>query len=110
MQHTVNTPYAYDLSHLPRSAEFFVVKQIIAVPNRMSSRESRTDSILRFCPTCGIQQKATAGITAITNKTSRGNSNNGSTAVASVCVCVCVFVCACLCVCVRACAEERYWV
>jgi hypothetical protein len=39
-----------------------------------------------FSPVDGIQQTPTAGPTAVTNRTSRGSSSDGSTAVASVCV------------------------
>ena len=48
---------------------------------------SKNELIRRFCPTCGIQQKATAVPTAITNRTSRGSS---TVQLLQLCVCVCV--------------------
>ena len=102
MQHSDNSPYTYVLSHLPRSAAGFGHEtncsrtKLNVTP--VSYRDSRTDSI-RFSPIREIQEKATAGPTAITNWTSRVFLTNGSTAVASVCVCVCVCVYVCVCVC-----------
>ena len=62
----------------------------------VSYRDSRTDSFHRFSPVFEIQQKATAGPTAITNWTFREIFSKISTALACVCVCVCG-VCVCLC-------------
>ena len=97
MQHSDNAPYTYGLSHLPHSAAVFGYETTCSC-NKVhvtpfSHKDSRTDSIL-LSPIHEIQQKATAGPTAITNRTSRGSLTNRSTAVASVYVC----------------AERQHWV
>ena len=90
MQHSDNSPYTYVLSHLTCSAAVFghdtncSRTKLHVTP--VSYRDSRTDSV-PLSPVREIKQRATAGPTDITNRTSRGSLNNGSTAVAK-CVCV----------------------
>ena len=109
VQHSDNTPYTCGLSHLTCSAAVFGHETNCSRTKLYVTadcyRDSRTDSIHHFSPVCGIQQKATAGPTAIAIRTSSCTSTNGSTDVAK-CVCVCVCVCVCArapaCVCRRA--------
>ena len=86
LAHRIHMPCHISL----RVQQFLVMKQIVAVPNCMwltiSYHDSRTDSICLY-PICEFQQKATAGPTATTNRTSRGSLTNRSTALASLCVC-----------------------
>jgi hypothetical protein len=83
----IKQPYLPDLN--PRNLCLFS-----GLKNELKFR--RFDSLQQ------IQQRATAGPTAITNWTARGSSNHGITAVVSVCVslgvCVCVGVGVCVCV------------
>jgi hypothetical protein len=61
----------------------------------VSYRDSRTDSI-RLSPIREIQQKATAGPTAVTNRIYRGSSNNRITA--SLCfICIITHIIICIC-------------
>jgi hypothetical protein len=82
VQHSDNAPNTFDLLHLPGSGAVFGHEtnckrtKLHAIP--VSYLDSRTDLIRS---------------TAITKRTSRDSSTNGSRAVARcVCVCVCVRV------------------
>jgi len=87
VQHSDNTPYTCGLSHLPGSAAVIRYETNCSLTklhvSPVSYRDPRTGSIHHLYPIRGIEQKETAGATAIANWTSRGSSTNGRTAVAS---------------------------
>ena len=98
VQHSDNAPYTYALSHHPYSAAVFghetnYIRTKMYV-TAVSYRDSSTDSVC-LSPICEIQQKATPGSTATTNRTSEGFQPYSY----SKCVCGCVCVCVCVCVC-----------
>ena len=78
VQHSDNAPYTHSLSHLPCSTAVFGHQTNCSCTRlhvtAVSCTDSRTDSIHRFCPICGIQQKATEVPKVITNRTSGGSS------------------------------------
>ena len=90
MQSSHNTPYTFALSLHSHSAAVFGHETNCSCTKlhvtAVCYSDSTTDSIHRFSPICGIEQKATAGPTTITNR----NSEVLQPYSCNKCVCVCV--------------------